>query len=114
MRPEIVPYLRARCPGIGVDPYNTASGPGVSFHVNPEGGGDLCAAALYTLASSNKLSHGGIFSKANGEMMNLFYKVYGSDTIRQDLATKSPEQIIASWQPFISRFRSERQPFLLY
>jgi uncharacterized protein YbbC (DUF1343 family) len=118
VKPEMVSYLRTKCPGIGVDPYQTASGPGVIFHANPNGlsggGGDLCAAALYTLAESNRLSHGGIFSKANGEMMNLFYKVYGSDTIRHDLATKSPSQIIASWQPFLSRFRAERQPFLLY
>ena len=86
----------------------------MAFHANPEGGGNLCAAALYTLAASNKLSHGGIFSKANAEMMNLFYKVYGSDTIRHDLATKKPEQIVASWQPFLACFRAERQPFLLY
>ncbi len=107
-------YLRAKCPGIAVDPYATSSGPGVIFHANPEGGGNLCAAALYTLAISNKLSHGGVFSKANGEMMNLFYKVYGSDTIRRDLATKKPDQIVASWQPFLAQFRAEREPYLLY
>ena len=112
--PDMLHYLRAKCAGIAVDAYDTASGPGVIFHANPGGGGDLCAAALYTLAISNKLSHGGVFAKANGEMMNLFYKVYGSDTICRDLATKKPEQIVASWQPFLSRFRAERQPYLLY
>lgn len=111
---EMLSYLRAKCPGIAIDPYATTSGPGVIFYANTQGGGNLCAAALYTLAISNRLSHGGIFSKANGEMMNLFYKVYGSDTIRHDLATKKPEQIVASWQPFLSRFRAEREPFLLY
>lgn len=111
---EMLYYLRAKNCGVAVDPYATPSGPGVIFHADPLGNGDLCAAALYTLAISNKLSHGGIFSKANGEMMNLFYKVYGSDTIRHDLATKKPEQIVASWQPFLSRFRAEREPFLLY
>jgi hypothetical protein len=97
-----------------VDPVSTPSGPGVLFHTNPDGGGDLCAAALYTLAECNRLSHGLIFTKANAGMMNLFYKVYGSDSIRRDLATKRPEQIVASWQPFLSRFRAERQPYLLY
>ena len=114
IKPELVSYLRAKCPGIGVDSCLTPSGWGVIFHANPAGGGDLCAAALYTLAESNKLSHGGIFSKASGSMMNLFYKVYGSDTIRRDLAVKRPEQIVASWQPFLTHFRAERQPFLLY
>ena len=116
--PQMLFYLQSKCHGIGVYPYVTSSGPGVIFHANPNGlsggGGDLCAAALYTLAESNRESHGGIFSKASGEMMNLFYKVYGSDTIRHDLATKRPEQIIASWQPFLARFRAEREPFLLY
>jgi uncharacterized protein YbbC (DUF1343 family) len=114
MNPEMASTLRVKCPGIGVEPIATASGPGVIFHANPEGRGDLCAAALYTLAESNRLSHGGVFSKASGSMMNLFYKVYGSDTIRHDLATKRPEQIVASWQPFLTSFRAERQPFLLY
>ncbi len=111
---EMASTLRVKCPGIGVDSIATSSGPGVIFHANPEGGGDLCAAALYTLAESNRLSRGGIFSKAPSSMMTLFYKVYGSDTIRRDLATKRPEQIVASWQPFLAYFRAERQPFLLY
>lgn len=114
IKPQLTSYLRAKCSGIGVDPISTPSGPGVVFHANPDGGGDLCAAALYTLAECNRLSHGLIFTKANAGMMNLFYKVYGSDSIRRDLATKKPEQIVASWQPFLSRFRAERQPFLLY
>jgi hypothetical protein len=55
-----------------------------------------------------------IFTKASKSKIDLFQKVYGSDTIRRELATKRPEQIVASWQPFLSRFRSERQPYLLY
>jgi len=114
IKPQMASYLRAKYTGVQVDPITTASGPGVIFHANPNGGGDLCAAALFTLAESNRESRGLIFSKASGSMMNLFYKVYGSDSIRRELASKRPEQIIASWQPFLNRFRSERQPFLLY
>lgn len=114
IKPQLTSYLRAKCPGIGVDSITTPSGPGVMFHANPDGGGDLCAAALYTLAECNRQSHGLIFTKANAGMMNLFYKVYGSDSIRRDLAMKRPEQIVASWQPFLSHFRAERQAFLLY
>lgn len=114
IKPQLTSYLRAKCPGIGVNPITTPSGPGVLFQVSPDGGGDLCAAALYTLAECNKQSRGLIFTKASGSMLNLFYKVYGSDSIRRELATKRPEQIVASWQPFLARFRAERQPFLLY
>jgi hypothetical protein len=114
VKPGMLSYLREKCAGIGVDPCKTASGPGVIFHANPEGNGDLTAASLYTLAECNRESHGAIFSKASAEKMNLFCKVYGSDTIRRDLAMMRPEQIVASWRPFLSRFRAEREPYLLY
>ena len=55
-----------------------------------------------------------IFTQASKSKINLFNKVYGSDTIRRELATRRPEQIVASWQPFLNRFRGERQPYLLY
>jgi len=114
MKPQMVTYLRSRCPGIRVDPTTTSCGPGVIFHCNPEGGGDLAAAALYTLAECNRQSRGLIFSQASKTKLNLFAKVYGSEAIRRQLSTLRPEQIVASWQPFLSRFRSERQPYLLY
>jgi uncharacterized protein YbbC (DUF1343 family) len=114
IRPQMASYLRSKCPEIGVDPFTTPSGPGVIYHASPEGRGNLCAAAIHTLAESNRLSRGAVFNKASATMMNLFYKVYGSDSVRRDLATKSPEQIIASWRPFLARFQAERQPFLLY
>jgi uncharacterized protein YbbC (DUF1343 family) len=114
VKPQLASYLSAKCRGIGVEPVGTSSGPGVMFHASPEGSGDLCAAALHTLAECNRQSRGLIFAKADRSMMNLFYKVYGSDTIRRDLAVRKPEQIIASWQPFVNRFRAERQPYLLY
>jgi len=114
VKPDMLWYLRTKCRDFEVDPYQTSSGPGVIFHVPADGRGNLCAASLFTLAACNQESHGAIFSRASGEKLNLFYKVYGSDTIRRELATKRPEQIIASWEPFLEQFRAERQPFLLY
>ena len=114
VKPQFVSYLRSRCQGIQVDPATTSCGPGAIFHANPNGGGDLAAAALYTLAECNKESRGLIFSQASKSKINLFNKVYGSDTIRRDLATRRPEQIVASWQPLLSKFRADRQPYLLY
>jgi uncharacterized protein YbbC (DUF1343 family) len=111
---RMISYLRSRVPGVGVVPSSTASGPAVLFEASPSGGGDLTAAALYTLAECDRQSRGLIFTKAGKGMMNLFYKVYGSDTIRRDLSTKGPDRIVASWRPFLDRFRAERQPYLLY
>lgn len=114
VKPQFVPYLRTKCPGIAVDHTVTSCGPGAIFHANPNGGGNLAAAALYTLAECNRESKGLIFSQASKSKINLFEKVYGSDTIRRELATRSPDQIVASWRPFLDRFRAERQPYLLY
>jgi uncharacterized protein YbbC (DUF1343 family) len=114
VKPQMTSYLRSKCEEIRVDSTVTASGPGVIFHANPNGGGDLAAAALYTLAECNKESRGLIFSQASKSKINLFNKVYGSDTIRRDLSTMGPDRIVASWRPFLNHFRSERQPYLLY
>jgi uncharacterized protein YbbC (DUF1343 family) len=114
VKPQMVTRLRSQCEGISVGPTTTSCGPGVIFHANPRGGGDLAAAALYTLAECNKESHGLIFTQASKTKINLFDKVYGSDSIRHELAVHRPEQIVASWRAPLARFRADRQPYLLY
>ena len=42
-------------------------------------------------------------------------KVYGSTGIRTQIEKGvSAAAIIASWEPFVSRFNEARQPYLLY
>lgn len=113
LKSNAYPYLLSKCSGIGVYPYSTRCGKGVRFKINPRSG-NLSAASLYLLALSYHQTHGSIFARAPHEKLNLFYKVYGTSKIREELAHKSPSQIIASWTPFLNHFRGERQPFLLY
>jgi len=84
------------------------------FHVNPDGGGDLAACSLYTLAECDRESHGLIFSQASKSKLNLFNKVYGCESIRRDLVKLGPDRIIASWKSNLESFRRDRMPFLLY
>ncbi|MCX6957281.1 MAG: DUF1343 domain-containing protein [Verrucomicrobiae bacterium] len=113
IKPAMYPYLLSKCNGMGVYPYMTRCGKGVRFKINPRSG-NLAAASLYLLAASYHQTHGTLIARAPHEKLNLFYKVYGSSSIKEQLARKSPEQIIASWTPFLNHFRCERQPFLLY
>jgi len=114
MKPRMASYLQSKCPEINVTTASTASGPGVMFHVNPVGGGNLAACSLYTLAECDRESHGLIFSQASKSKINLFNKVYGSESIRHDLVKLGPDRIIASWNSNIESFRRDRTPFLLY
>ncbi len=113
LKREAYPYLAKKCNGIGVYPYSTRCGKGVRFKINPRSG-NLSASSLYLLAFSYRQTHGAIFTRAPHEKLNLFYKVYGTSKIREELAHHSPSQIIASWTPFLNRFRAERRAFLLY
>jgi len=114
MKPRMASYLQSKCPGIMVTTTSTASGPGVMFHVNPDGSGDLAACSLYTLAECDRESHGLIFSQASKSKLNLFNKVYGCESIRRDLVKLGPDRIIASWKSNLESFRRDRMPFLLY
>ncbi len=114
MKPRMASYLQSKCPGITVTSTSTPSGPGVMFHVDPRGGGNLAACSLYTLAECDRESHGLIFSQSSRSKLNLFYKVYGSDSIRKDLASRGPDRIVASWNANLESFRRARAPFLLY
>jgi uncharacterized protein YbbC (DUF1343 family) len=50
-----------------------------------------------------------------GDTLELFHKVYGSDSLWNDLKRGvSPSQIAARWQSSLSSFQASRQPFLLY
>lgn len=113
VKPTLYPYMLSKCGGMRVYPYSTRCGKGVRFKINPHSG-NLSAASLYLLAASYRQTRGTLFSRAQHEKLNLFYKVYGTSRIRDEIARKSPEQIIASWMPFLNHFRAERNAFLLY
>jgi uncharacterized protein YbbC (DUF1343 family) len=45
----------------------------------------------------------------------MFYKSYGSSEIRDQIERGVPPwRIVGSWSGGVSRFESERQPYLLY
>lgn len=97
---------------------------GISFHSrqkgcyftlsrNPET--NLTAVGVYMLSEINRASRGAVFRRTSGSKLDIFFKIYGSSSIRSQLQNGvSPSKIVASWRDNESRFRAARAPYLLY
>jgi len=88
---------------------------GVRININPRNTTDLTALDVQLLAELNRLTGGKVVGRMSGSKMNLFHKVYGSESLYSDLRRGVPaHQITARWQGANNSFRSLRQRFLLY
>jgi uncharacterized protein YbbC (DUF1343 family) len=67
------------------------------------------------LSEINRASEGSVFRRTSHSKLDIFYKVYGSTSIRSQLERGvSPAKIVASWQANEAGFRRARAPYLLY
>jgi uncharacterized protein YbbC (DUF1343 family) len=102
-------------PGLVTTPYADPLGSwqGVTLHIDPHVKTNLCGMALYFLATGDKKAR--IFAHSTPSQLNLFYKIYGSATIRQKLANGvSVGSIVNGWDDGVEAFREKRAPYLLY
>ena len=105
---------RLNAPGVSFAPYSNGGFGGVRLNINPRCGADLTALDVFMLAELNRQSGGKVLS-ISGDKLNLFNKVYGSESLYRDLRRGvPPAQIVAGWQRHNDSFRSRRQRFLLY
>ena len=80
---------------------------------NPET--NLTAVGVYLLSEINRASRSSVFRRSSRSKLDLFFKIYGSSSIRSDIERGvSPSRIVAAWRDNESRFRAARQPYLLY
>ena len=107
---------------------NSLNMPGVSFHalrrgrqqgsyftLSPDPKANLTALGIYMLAELNRTSKSGVFRRSSRSKLDIFFKVYGSSSIRGQLEQgTSPGRIIGSWESNVSNFRRARAPYLLY
>lgn len=109
---------RRGIPGVRFTPYSSRLRPGfagVRLHIDPRGGTDLPALAVILTDEICRRTGGAPLRSTQGDKRTLFHKVYGSDSLYRDLMNRRPAgSIIASWQDSLVRFRSARQPYLLY
>ena len=76
---------------------------------------NLTAVGVYMLAEINRASGSNVFRRNSRSKLDIFFKVYGSASIRSDLERGvSPAKIVSSWQGNEANFRRARAPYLLY
>ena len=113
-------YFTAQCqrfgfPGVSFSPYQHGGFGGASISINPRTQGSLTALGVFLLAELNRETHGAAIARMHGDQLSLFNKVYGSDSLRNDLMRgRSPSAIVASWRGYEDSFRGRRQKYLLY
>jgi uncharacterized protein YbbC (DUF1343 family) len=107
-------YMRSlRMPGVTFTEYAKDGFQGSSIHIDPHTDANLCALGIYMLAGLDRGEN--IFEKSHGDKLQMFYKCYGSETIRAQIEKGEPvSRIVAGWAPGIARFESERKAYLLY
>jgi len=108
-------YLRAqKLPGISFSEYQQGAFGGVRLKIDPDTPANVTGLGVYLLAAAQKEAGRSLF-QGPASKYDLFYKCYGSESIRTDLEKGiSPAKIIARWSVVADRFRSERKPYLLY
>lgn len=106
---------RLNTPGVSFAPYSKNDFGGVRLSINPRATADLTALDVLLLAEINRLSGGKVVGRMSGSKLNLFNKVYGSESLYSDLRRGVPAMsIVSRWQGYNQSFRSQRQRFLLY
>ncbi len=106
---------RLNTPGVTYSAYSKDGFGGVRLNIHPRNTTDLTGLDVLLLAEINRLTGGRAASRMSGSKLNLFNKVFGSESLHHDLLRGTPgASIVARWQGFTQSFRSQRQRFLLY
>ena len=109
-------YLRSlETPGVTFHELRRGRYQGSVLNIEPEAATNLTGLGIYMMAEMNRLAHPDMFQRSSRSKLDIFFKVYGSASIRPLIERqKSPAGIIASWKTNEQEFRSARRPFLLY
>ena len=100
-------------PGVSFSEYSNGAFQGSRVRIDPRTDANLCALGVYMLAGLDRGKN--IFEASRGDKLQMFYKCYGSESIRAQIEKGVPvPRIVAGWEPGIVRFENERKQFLLY
>ncbi|MDP9290936.1 MAG: DUF1343 domain-containing protein [Verrucomicrobiota bacterium] len=101
-------------PGVTFTPYNGGGYEGSRIRIESHSEANLCALGIHILAVANRAARPDLFSRSASKL-EMFYKCYGSSGIRAQIMNGIPvSRIVAGWSAGLSRFQSQRQPYLLY
>ncbi|MBI4860790.1 MAG: DUF1343 domain-containing protein [Candidatus Riflebacteria bacterium] len=98
-------------PGVRFSPYERM---GARLTIDPRTPANLTGLNIHGLAAVYRGAPN-VFKRSRGSHLELFFKAYGSASIRRQIERGVPaHRIIDGWTPSVARFRVARQPFLLY
>jgi len=102
-------------PGVKFHPFQKGRYRGCALGIEPNAPANLTALGIYMLAELNRTSGSTLFRRTPAAKLDMFYKIYGSASIRRQLERGvSAASIVASWRSNVASFRSERAPYLIY
>ncbi|HJT79826.1 MAG TPA: DUF1343 domain-containing protein [Chthoniobacterales bacterium] len=100
--------------GIQFRPIHRGRGGGCYFSMSRNPETNLTGVGVYLLAEIHRANRS-IFRKSSRSKLELFFKIYGSSSIRSEIERGvSASRIVASWRDNEARFRAARAPYLLY
>jgi uncharacterized protein YbbC (DUF1343 family) len=96
--------------------YQNVTFRGAHFTYDTKNAGNLTAFALYGLEIVRKdYPKLDPFRRAKKDKIQMFDKVNGTNKIRVDMTNGVPvSQIVASWTPFVEKWKTDRQKYFLY
>lgn len=101
--------------GVSFSPYSRNGFGGVRLNIHAHAPASLTALDLQMLEALNRLTEGRVLSGIRGDRLNLFHKVYGSESLYHNLRKGVPVfQIVSGWNRQLGDFRSLRQRYLMY
>ncbi len=102
-------------PGVVFQGFQRGPQQGSLLRIDPKAPADLTALGVYMLAELNRSSGSALFRRTSRSKLDIFFKVYGSSSIRSQIERGvSPESIVAGWKQNVANFRQARAAFLLY
>ena len=100
---------------ISFHPFSRGRQQGSYFTLSRDPETNLTGVGIYMLAEINRASGETVFRQTGRSKLDIFFKIYGSSSIRSQLERGvSPAKIVASWQVNEASFRRARTPYLLY
>jgi uncharacterized protein YbbC (DUF1343 family) len=114
--PDFTRYLRSLdLSGVVFTEFDHGHVHGSSMRISRSTPTNLTELGIYMLAELNRASSSNLFRRSNHSKLDIFFKYYGSASIRSQLERGlSPARIVASWQSNVASFRAARARYLLY
>ena len=114
---EFTSYVRSlRINGVAAAPFSEGSFRGCRLRIDPRNAGNLTGLATGLLAEVNRRAgRPNLFDRSSKDKLDIFFKVYGSRSIRDQLDSGTPlPRLVQSWESTVNRFETARGPYLLY